>query len=114
MNEARVLIDARMTGKVRVTAGPHDVGFTWRERPSERQDVWQPARRDSQEVHMIAGLPRLKTVVVEGPYKVTGVSATPSREKIFVCKPARGRADEAGAAPARSSRIWRAARTAGR
>jgi hypothetical protein len=37
---------------------------------------------------MIAGLPRLKTVAVEGPYKVTGISATPSREKIFVCKPA--------------------------
>ena len=88
MNEARVLVDARMTGKVIVTAGPHDIGFTWKERPFERQDVWQPSRRDSQEVHMIAGLPRLKTVGVEGPYKVTGVSATPSREKIFVCKPA--------------------------
>ncbi len=97
MNEARVLIDARMTGKVNVTAGPHDVGFTWKDRPFERQDVWQPARRDSQEVHMIAGLPRLKTVGVEGPYKVTGVSATPSREKIFVCKPA-GSADEAACA----------------
>ena len=91
MNEARVLIDARMTGKVNVTAGPHDIGFTWKDRPSERQDVWQPARRDSQEVHMIAGLPRLKTVGVEGPYKVTGVSATPSREKIFVCKPVAAR-----------------------
>jgi len=97
MNEARVLIDARMTGKVIVTAGPHDIGFTWKDRPSERQDVWQPARRDSQEVHMIAGLPRLKTVAVEGPYKVTGISATPSREKIFVCKPT-GPADETACA----------------
>jgi cytochrome c5 len=97
MNEARVLIDARMTGKVVVTAGPHDIGFTWKDRPFERQDVWQPARRDSQEVHMIAGLPRLKTVAVEGPYKVTGISATPSREKIFVCKPT-GPADETACA----------------
>ncbi len=88
MNEAKVLIDARMTGRVAVTAGPHDVGFTWKERPFERQDVWQPALRDSQEVHMITGLPRLKTVGVEGPYKVTGVSATPSRERLFVCHPA--------------------------
>jgi mono/diheme cytochrome c family protein len=88
MNEARVLIDARMTGRVAVTAGPHDVGFTWKERPSERQDVWQPSLRDSQEVHMIAGLPRLKTVGVEGPYNVSGVSATPSRDRIFVCHPA--------------------------
>ena len=88
MNEARTIIDARMAGKVRVTAGEHEVGYTWRERPSERQDVWQPARRDSQEVHLITGLPRPKAVMVEGPYKVTGISATPSREKIFTCKPA--------------------------
>jgi mono/diheme cytochrome c family protein len=93
MNEARTIIDARMAGKVRVTAGEHEVGYTWRDRPFERQDVWQPARRDSQEVHLITGLPRLKAVMVEGPYKVTGISSTPSREKIFICKPAGG-ADE--------------------
>ncbi|HKF68141.1 MAG TPA: DUF1592 domain-containing protein, partial [Vicinamibacterales bacterium] len=88
MNEARKMIDERMTGRVRVTAGEHEVGYTWRDRPFERQDVWQPARRDSQEVHLITGLPRLKAVMVEGPYKVTGISSTASREKIFICKPA--------------------------
>ena len=88
MNEARKMIDERMTGRVRVTAGEHEVGYTWRDRPFERQDVWQPARRDSQEVHLITGLPRLKAVMVEGPYKVTGISQTASREKIFICKPA--------------------------
>ncbi len=70
-----------MTGTVKVTAGPHDVGFTWRERPAERQDVWQPALRDSQEVHMVGGMPRLRTALIEGPYNVTGVSATPSRDR---------------------------------
>ena len=77
-----------MTGRVAVTAGPHDVGFTWKERPFQRQDVWQPSLRDSQEVHMIGGLPRLQTVNVEGPYNVKGVSNTPSRERLFVCHPA--------------------------
>ena len=98
MNEARAIIDARMTARVTVTAGPHDIGFTFRERPGQQQDVWQPALRDSQEIHMIGGLPKLKTVGVEGPYNVTGVSATPSRERMFVCRPAagatRGRADD--------------------
>ena len=97
MNEAQALIDARMTGRAFVTAGPHDVGFTWKERPSQRQDVWQPALRDSQEVHMIGGLARLKTVGVEGPYDVKGVGATPSRDRIFVCKPASA-ADESACA----------------
>ena len=88
MNEARAILDARMTARVTVTAGPHDIGFTFRERPGQLQDVWQPSRRDSQEIHFIGGLPKLKTVGVEGPYNVTGVSSTPSRERLFVCKPA--------------------------
>ena len=50
------VIDERMTARVKVTAGPHDVGFTWRERPAQRQDVWQPSLRDSQEIHMVGGL----------------------------------------------------------
>jgi hypothetical protein len=97
MNEARVLVDARMTGKVKVTAGPHDVGFTWRERPAEQQDVWQPALRESQEIHMIGGQPRLRTVGIDGPYNVTGISSTPSRDRIFICRPSSA-SEEAGCA----------------
>ncbi len=95
MNEARAIIDARMTGRVLVTAGSHDVGFTWKERPAIQQDVWQPALRDSQEIHMIGGLPKLRSVSIEGPYNVSGISSTPSREKIFVCSPRQGRLEAA-------------------
>ncbi len=66
------IIDKRMTGRVRVTAGPHDVGFTWKERPVQLQDVWEPSKRDSQEIHMVAGLPKLRTVSIDGPYNVQG------------------------------------------
>ena len=97
MNEAKALVDARMTGKVFVTAGPHEVGYTWRERPARRQDVWVPAQRDSQEVHMIGGLARLKTVGVEGPYNVKGISNSASRDRLFVCKPTSA-ADESACA----------------
>jgi mono/diheme cytochrome c family protein len=85
---AQPIIDKRMTGRVRVTAGPHDVGFTWKERPFKLQDVWEPSRRDSQEVHMVAGLPKLRTVSIDGPYNVRGVGEGPSRERLFVCHPA--------------------------
>jgi mono/diheme cytochrome c family protein len=102
MNEAKALLDARMTGKVFVTAGPHEVGFTWKERPARRQDVWQPALRDSQEVHMIGGLARLRTVGVEGPYNVKGISMSASRDRLFVCKPASA-ADESALASAKGS-----------
>jgi hypothetical protein len=84
---AQPIIDKRMTGRVRVTAGPHDVGFTWRERPAKLQDVWEPSPRDSQEVHMVAGMPRLRTVSIDGPYNVHGLSEGPSRQRLFVCHP---------------------------
>jgi mono/diheme cytochrome c family protein len=98
---AQPIIDKRMTGRVRVTAGPHDVGFTWKERPVQLQDVWEPARRNSQEVHMIGGFPRLRTVSIDGPYNVRGVGEGPSRERLFVCHPASKSAsglDETGCA----------------
>jgi mono/diheme cytochrome c family protein len=85
---AQPVIDKRMTGRVRVTAGPHDVGFTWKERPFQLQDVWEPSRRDSQEVHMVAGLPKLRSVSIDGPYNVRGVGEGPSRERLFLCHPA--------------------------
>jgi len=85
---AQPIIDKRMTGRVRVTAGPHDVGFTWKERPFKLQDVWQPAKRDSQEIHMVGGLPKLRTVSIDGPYNVKGLSEGPSRQRLFVCHPA--------------------------
>lgn len=85
---AQPIIDKRMTGRVRVTAGPHDVGFTWTERPVQLQDVWEPSKRDSQEVHMVAGMPRLRTVSIDGPYNVFGLSEGLSRQRLFVCHPA--------------------------
>jgi hypothetical protein len=87
LTEVQPVIDGRMTSRVKVTAGPHDVGFTWRERPAQRQDVWQPSLRDSQEIHMVGGMPKIRTAMVEGPYNVTGVSASPSRERVFICRP---------------------------
>jgi hypothetical protein len=87
LTEMKPVIDDRMTAIVKVKAGSHDVGFTWRERPTIQQSVWQPSLRDSQEIHMVGGVPKIRTATIEGPYNVTGVSASPSRELIFVCRP---------------------------
>jgi mono/diheme cytochrome c family protein len=88
LNTSRAIIDKRMTGRVRVTAGPHDVGFTWQERPFKLQDTLQPLNRDSQEIHFTGGIPKLKTVRIEGPFNVRGVSQDASRKLLFVCEPA--------------------------
>ena len=85
---AREEFDKRMTsGRIKVTAGLHQVGFTFVERPAQEQNVWQPVLRASQEAHNPAGPPRLRNGIIEGPYNVTGVSDTSSRQRLFVCKP---------------------------
>jgi hypothetical protein len=94
---AQPIIDKRMTGRARITAGPHDVGFTWKERPFQAQDVWQPSRRDSQEIHMVGGMPKLRSVFIDGPYNVYGLSEGLSRRKVFVCHPA-SKVEETGCA----------------
>jgi len=89
VNKAQEAIYQRLKVRVTVTAGPHDVGFTWLDTPLPvGQDVWQPSLRDTQEVHMAGGVPRIRAGVIEGPYNATGISSTPSRERIFVCHPA--------------------------
>jgi cytochrome c5 len=85
---SREEVDKRMTSpRIKVTAGPHEVGFTWVERPTQEQNVWQPVLRDSLEAHNPSGIPRLRTGNIEGPYNVTGIGETPSRQRLFTCKP---------------------------
>src|SRR5690606_33982172 len=80
--ESRVVIDERMTSPpIPIAAGPHEIGFTWVERPAMKQDVWQPSLRATQEAHNPSGLPRLETATIAGPYNAMGVSDTPSRER---------------------------------
>ena len=82
-------IDERMTSPpIRITAGPHEVGFTFIERPDREQNVWRPVLRETQEAHNPSGIPRLRTGNIEGPYNVTGIGETPSRRRILTCKPA--------------------------
>ena len=89
VNPIRAEVDAKLTSPpIHITAGPHDVAFTWRERTPEEENAWQPALRASLEVHNPSGMPRIETTVIEGPHDPTGISDTPTRQRLFVCKPA--------------------------
>jgi hypothetical protein len=88
INVAQDSVDSSLTSPpIAVTAGPHEVVFSWRERSAATQDVWEPGLRASLEAHNPSGMPRLEFGVVEGPYNVTGVSDTPTRAAIFTCRP---------------------------
>ena len=111
INVAQESVNAAMTSPpIAITAGPHEVAFTWRERSPSEQNAWEPGLRASMEVHNPSGMPRLEVGFVEGPYNVTGVSETPTRERIFVCRPATAAEEPACASQILSSLARRAFR----
>jgi len=82
---SREEVDKRMTSpRIPITAGPHEVGFTFIDRPAAEQNAWQPVLRDSLEAHNPSGLPRLRTGNIEGPFNVTGISETPTRKRLHM------------------------------
>jgi hypothetical protein len=77
------LKDIRFTS----TAGPHKVGVTFRRRTFAESD-------DQIQMFVPGGgqdrVFRVASFEVSGPYNPTGLSATPSRDRVFVCHPSRG------------------------
>ena len=89
------------TKPIAVKAGPHRVAAAFISKfdgPVEDQYwlVEQTLMDVSIGTHAgITGLPHLRSMFVTGPMKVSGVSDTPSRRKIFTCKPATAKDEEA-------------------
>jgi len=92
---ARDEVAQRMTVKVRVKAGPHDVGFTFIERPARSQDPFEPMIRMSEDIHDGADLPKLSRVTISGPLTVTGISDSSVRRRLMVCRPSSSTGEEA-------------------
>ena len=94
-NEVIPVVDQKLTSpRIPVTAGPHEVVFTWRERVNVEQNSWQPTLRDTLEIHNPSGMPRLEKAMVKGPYAATGVSTSATREQILVCQPSAAAEEE--------------------
>jgi hypothetical protein len=69
------------------TAGPHKVGVTFRRRTfAESDDQLQAFVPGGGQDRVF----RVQSFEVSGPYNPSGLSPTPSRDKIFVCHPSRG------------------------
>ena len=85
--------------RVKVTAGPHKLAFAFLlKTDGPVDDFLAPYERSMVDatVGTVPGytaVPHLKNATVVGPYNITGVSETPSRKRVFVCKPS-GEADE--------------------
>jgi mono/diheme cytochrome c family protein len=108
--DAMKAAEERMAGRVRVKAGPHDVTFQIVP-PSSKgitQEHLQPTIRSSPDAQETLGAPRLTSVLISGPVNPTGPGDTPSRRKIFTCRPTASR-DELACATTILSTIARRA-----
>jgi hypothetical protein len=81
--------------RVKITAGPHAIGAAVvdRTRRGGADDIYSDFRTDS--TFTVAG--GVTNISITGPFNPTGVGDTPSRRRIFTCKPT-GATDEAACA----------------
>ena len=91
MSAAGDKIDERLKVRVPVRAGPRSIGVTFiRKTAAESDEPLQPHTRDH-DLQNMNGIPRLDYVDIRGPYDATGPGDTPSRRRIFVCRPTSAR-----------------------
>lgn len=85
-------IDARLRARVKVKAGPRKVTAAFLEGLRVvRPDRLQAFERSSADNFDWTGWPHLQTLTITGPFNPTGPGDTPSRRRIFTCRPADGR-----------------------
>ena len=82
-------IDKHLKIRLRVKAGPHEVGVTFLKKPWA---VLETDRQPYQAHFNVYRHPRVQPAVYQvsilGPFDATGPGKTPSRERVFVCRPA--------------------------
>jgi mono/diheme cytochrome c family protein len=80
-------IDARLKSKIHLKAGPHAVGVAFLQNDSaESDEPLQPFTRDL-DLQDMNGIPVIDYVDITGPYQPAGPGDTPSRRRIFSCRP---------------------------
>jgi hypothetical protein len=83
-------LDARLKKRSFVKAGPRTIAVTFvRKNNAESDEPLQPFTRDL-DLQNMNGIPLIDFVDITGPFKPTGPGDTPSRRRIFSCRPASG------------------------
>jgi mono/diheme cytochrome c family protein len=81
-------LDTRLATRVTIGAGPHDVAVAFVKRTSAAGGSrLQPFLRTTIDAGDHTGLPHIASVTITGPFNATGPGETPSRRRIFTCRP---------------------------
>src|SRR6185503_3727939 len=79
----------RLQVKVPVKAGPRAVGVTFLQKtPAVDSRILQPYIRSSVDTYDFTGRRHIEAFAIVGPVGATGPGDTPSRRRIFECRPA--------------------------
>ena len=101
--------DEHMRVRLPLTAGDHTIVASFVGKPAAlAEQVRRPFLRSYVASSSRTGLPEVDRVLIAGPFEAARPTATPSRERIFSCQPARGE-DEPACARAILSRLGRLA-----
>ena len=87
MSASADAIHERLKARVRVAAGPHDVGVTFYRRNRAESDEPLQLHERHHDLQDMNGLPIVDHVTMSGPFNPTGPGNTPSRQRIFSCRP---------------------------
>jgi hypothetical protein len=82
-------VDGKLKARVPVTAGPHQLGVTFLKNPSELLETRRQPYNAHFNMHRHPRLtPAIYQISINGPYESKGPGDTPSRRRVFVCRPA--------------------------
>jgi mono/diheme cytochrome c family protein len=79
--------DARLRVRAPVQAGPRDVAATFVRKIGEGTNRLRPFDRSNADTYDSTGRPHVETLTVLGPFLPSGTGDTPSRQRIFICRP---------------------------
>jgi mono/diheme cytochrome c family protein len=105
-------VDGKLAVTLPVTGGPHDIGVAFYRKPADLvEQVREPfpnPRISGNDGGPGGSMPVVTNVSIVGPYEAEGPGSTPSRQRIFVCRPT-GAAQEATCARTVIERLARRA-----
>jgi hypothetical protein len=86
--------DARLHVRVPVKAGPRLVTAAFIRKIAENTNRLRPFLRSNAGTYDSTGRPHVKSLTIRGPFNPTGPGDTPSRARVFLCRPATPAAEE--------------------
>lgn len=104
-------IDAHLKARIAVTAGPRALGVTFVKNPRSLLETKRQPYQASYNLHRHPRVsPAVYQVSITGPYNARGLGETPSRRRLFVCRPTGPTDEEACAKKILSALLRRAYR----